>query len=101
MAKKKDIRRRFDREFKVQAVKMVIEEGLPVVEVAKRLNVNQTQIHNWKQEYLTTGEDAFPGKGHQRTEEEEIKRLKKKLADAEEERDILKKAVAIFSKKPE
>lgn len=101
MANRKDIRRRFDREFKVQAVKMVLEEGLPVVEVAKRLNVNQTQVHNWKQEYLTTGDEAFPGKGQQRSEENEIKRLKKKLADAEEERDILKKAVAIFSKKPE
>ena len=98
MIKKLKFRRKFDKEFKMQAIKMVLEEGIPVVEVAKKLEINQGQIHKWKQEYETAGPDAFPGKGHQAEAEEEIKRLKKKLADAEEERDILKKAVAIFSK---
>lgn len=102
MVKKHKFRRKFDKAFKLQAVKMVLDEGVPVIEVAKKLEVNQVQIHKWKQEYETAGEkDAFPGKGHQSAAEEEIRILKRKLADAEEERDILKKAVSIFSKTPE
>ena len=102
MVKKHKFRRKYDKAFKIQAVKMVLDEGIPVIEVAKKLEVNQMQIHKWKQEYEAAGEEeAFPGKGHQSSAEEEIRLLKKKLADAEEERDILKKAVGIFSKTSE
>jgi len=90
--------RKFDREFKVQAVKMVLEEGIPIVEVAKKLEVNQGQIHKWKKDYLDQGSQAFEKKSNRNPESEEIRRLKKKLADLEEEHEILKKAVAIFSK---
>lgn len=100
MVKRPKYRRKFDKEFKMQAIKMILEEHLPVVEIAKRLNINQTQIHNWKQEFQTHGPDSFPGKGRQTPEEEENRQLRKRLADAEEERDILKKALAIFSKTP-
>lgn len=99
MAPKRQFRRKFDPEFKIRAVKMVLEENLPIVEVARRLEVHQGQIIKWKNEYLQAGEqEAFPGKGHQKSQEEELKRLRKELADAQEERDILKKALAIFSK---
>ena len=97
MTKRAKFRRKFDTEFKVQAVKMILEDHLPVVEVAKRLNINQTQLHNWKQEFLEEGKNAFPGQGNLKKAEEELRQLRKRLADAEEERDILKKAVAIFS----
>lgn len=99
MAPKNKFRRKYDPEFKVQAVKMVLEQNLPIVEVARRLDLHQVQIMKWRQEYLQAGEkDAFPGKGHQKAHEEELKRLRKELVDAQEERDILKKALAIFSK---
>ena len=98
MTKTPKFHRKFDKEFKMQAIKMVLEEGNPIVEVVKKLEINQGQIHKWKQKYKADGPEAFPGKGHESEAEEEIKRLKKELADAEEERDILKKAVAIFSK---
>jgi transposase len=101
MTKRREYRRKFDKSFKMQAIKMLLEEHLPIVEIAKRLDVNQTQIHKWKQEFETHGKEAFPGKGRQTAEEEENRRLRKRLADAEEERDILKKALAIFSKAPE
>ena len=91
-------KRKFDRDFKLQAVKMVLEEHLPVNEVARRLNVSENQIHAWKHTFKESGPNSFPGKGRQSNESEEIRQLKKRLADAEEERDILKKAVAIFSK---
>jgi transposase len=98
MTKKYQPRRKFDREFKVQAVKMVLEERLPVYEVARRLNISENQLHAWKQTYKESGPDSFVGKGHLPHEAEEMRQLKKRLADAEEERDILKKALAIFSK---
>jgi transposase len=98
MAKKYQPRRKFDKEFKLQAVKMVLDEHLPVNEVACRLNISENQLHAWKSAYKSSGPDSFPGKGYQSREAEEIKRLQKRLADAEEERDILKKALAIFSK---
>ncbi|MCD4812394.1 transposase [bacterium] len=102
MVKKHKFRRKFDKAFKLQAVKMVLDEGIPVIEVAKKLEVNQVIIHRWKQEYEEMGEkESFPGKGHQSAAEEENRILKKKLADVEEERDILKKAVSIFSKTSE
>lgn len=93
-------RRKYDKEFKLQAVKMVLEDHLPVNEVARRLNISETLIHTWKQAYKVNTQDPFPGKGHQSSDDEEIRQLKKRLADAEEERDILKKALAIFSKTP-
>lgn len=93
--------RKFDREFKVQAVKMVLDEGIPIVEVARKLEVNQGQVHKWKKDYLDHGNQAFEKKSNRNPESEEIRRLKKKLANLEEEHEILKKAVAIFSKTPE
>jgi transposase len=57
-------------------------------------------MHRWKREYLEDIEEAFPGKGRMKPEEEEMRKLKKTLADVTEERDILKKALAIFSKHP-
>ncbi len=90
--------RKFDREFKIQAVKMVLEESIPIVEVAKKLEVNQGQIHKWKKDYLDHGTQAFEKKANRNPESEEVRRLKKKLANLEEEHEILKKAVAIFSK---
>jgi transposase len=101
MTKKYLPKRKFDKDFKLQAVKMVLEEHLPVNEVARRLNVSESLIHYWKQAYKKDGQDSFPGKGHQSNEIDEVRQLKKRLADAEEERDILKKALAIFSKTPE
>jgi transposase len=53
-------------------------------------------MHRWKQEYLQDEEHSFPGKGHMKPQEEEIFKLKKKIADLEEDRAILKKALAIL-----
>lgn len=98
MVQKSKFRRKYDSEFKIRAVKMVLEQHLPIVEVARRLDLHQGQIMKWRQEYLQAGEkDAFPGKGKQKSHEEELKKLRKELVDAQEERDILKKALAIFS----
>jgi len=95
------IRRVFTPEFKEEAVRLVFTEGHPVSEVSRDLDVAQTLIYKWKEQMETRGNGAFPGRGKSPAQEKEIRLLKKKLAIAEEERDILKKAVRIFSVMPE
>lgn len=93
-------RRSFDREFKKEVVHLVTEGGRKLSEVARDLDIHPNVIHRWKREHLGDTEDAFPGKGHMKPEAEEMRRIRKALADVTEERDILKKALAIFSKHP-
>jgi transposase len=94
-------RRSFTREFKVQAVRMVSEGGQRVSEVARDLELDPKLIRRWrealKQEKAQEVSEAFPGKGHLQPEPEELRRLQRENARLREEREILKKALAIFS----
>ena len=90
-------KKRFDREFKISAVKMVTEGGHKAAEVARSLGIHQNQLYSWKKKFSDNGDKAFPGKGHLT----ELAALRRKLRDVEMERDILKKAVGIFSKPTE
>ena len=92
--------RRYDRDFKEGAVRLVLEGGSSAREVAEDLGIHENMLRRWKQEYLRDREQSFPGKGHLRPHEEEILRLKRRIADLEQEREILKKALAIFSRHP-
>jgi len=93
-------RRKFDREFKEDAIRLIVDGGRPVREVARDLGIHENMLHRWKQEYLQDKEHSFPGKGHMKPHEEELFKLKRRIADLEEDRAILKKALAIFSKRP-
>jgi len=90
-------RRRYDRAFKVEAVRLVTQERRKVTEVARELGINPNQLHRWKRMLTEEGQSAFPGKGRLTPEQEELRCLRRQLADMTEERDILKKAMAIFS----
>jgi len=94
-------RKTYDKEFKLSAVKMVLEEGLSVAQVSRDLGINENSLHNWKKKYLEEKENAFPGKGRLKPEDEELRRLQKELKTVKMERDILKKAMAFFAKEPE
>ena len=96
----KRIRRKYDREFKIEAVKFVTERGTSIAEAARNLGIHENLLRTWKNKYLEDTADSFPGKGHLKPQDEQLWRLRKKLADVEQERDILKKALAIFSKEP-
>jgi len=96
----KRIRRKYDCEFKIEAVKLVTERGTSIAEAARNLGIHENLLRTWKKRYLADAKDSFPGKGHLKPSDEQMWRLRKKLADVEEERDILKKALAIFSKEP-
>jgi len=91
-------RKTYDKEFKLSAVKMIIEGGMSTAQVSRDLGVNENSLHNWKKKYLEDRENAFPGKGRMKPEDEEIRKLQKELRRVTMERDILKKAVAFFSK---
>ena len=96
----KDQRRKFDANFKREAVRLITTGGRRASVVARNLGISANLLHRWKKQYMEDPAYAFPGKGHLKPEDEELRRLKKQLADVTEERDILKKALAIFSKKP-
>ncbi len=88
-------RRRFDREFKRQAVRLASEEGQSMGQVARDLEIRPEMLRRWKKLFKADGERAFPGEG--RARDEELVRLRRELRRVTEEREILKKAVAIFS----
>jgi transposase len=98
-ASKTRTRRTFTREFKIEAVRMVTEGGHRLSEVARDLDLAPKLIRRWRSalEQEGAGSPAFPGKGHQKPEEEELRRLRRENARLQEEREILKKALAIFS----
>jgi transposase len=92
--------RMYDREFKLEAVRMASEPGVTAKEVEKRLGIGQGVLSRWKWQFTDDPKQAFPGKGHLKPEDEELRRLKRENERLRRERDILKKAVAIFSEDP-
>ena len=92
-------RRRYDREFKLEALRLVAG-GKRATEVARDLGVHVNLIYCWQKQLADDPEYAFPGHGKLKPQEEQLRRLERELADVKEERDILKKALAIFSKRP-
>jgi transposase len=93
-------RRKYDREFKLEAVRLSLEAGRTVAGVARDLGISANVLHVWRAKLKSEGSSAFPGKGHQGPEQEELRRLRRQLAEVTEERDILKKALAVFSRRP-
>ena len=96
-----EINRYFSREFKVNAVELVIEKKMSVRQVAEELDIHPTLLSIWKGKYLKLGEKAFKRKGRISPEKAEIRKLRKDLETVKEERAILKKAFATFSKEKE
>ena len=90
-------RKRYDRAFKVEAARLVREEGRSVASVARDLGIGENLLHRWKQQLVQQGDTAFVGTGNMSLEQAELRRLRRQLADVTEERNILKKAIAVFS----
>jgi len=92
-------RRSFSKEFKLEAVRLIIDEGRSISQVARDLEIRDTILGRWKQEYEQDQRNAFPGKGQLKSsEDDELRRLRRENKRLRMERDILKKAAAIFSK---
>jgi transposase len=92
--------KRYDKEFKIEAVRLASEPGNTQAGIERDLGIGQGIISRWKRELQKDGDLAFPGKGRQKPGDEELRRLKRENEKLRRERDILKKAVAIFSENP-
>jgi transposase len=94
-------RRVFTREFKKESVEYLLNSDKTASEIAAGLGIRSELLYRWKGEYLNNREHSFPGAGHMKNpEEEKVRDLERELRSIKEERDILKKALAIFSKTP-
>jgi transposase len=98
----KKSRRHFDEQFKADAVRLLTESSKPLSEVARDLGVGRSQLERWRKQ-LGKGKSpqvAFPGNGNLSAEKKELEELRRELARVKEEREILKKAMAVFSRRP-
>lgn len=94
-------RRKFSKQFKIDAVELTLKEEKTVKEIAEDLGIRVALLYRWRQNHLTAKEDAFPGTGHAKdAESERIRQLERQLRLVTEEREILKKACAVFMKTP-
>jgi transposase len=90
-------RRVYTAEFKAEAVKLVTEKGYSLAEAARSLGIHETLLRSWKLAVEKQGDQAFPGHGKLPPFEEEIRRLRAENQRLRAERDILKKATALFA----
>lgn len=92
-------RRRFDKQFKLDALRMIQESDRPVASIARDLGVHPNVLYRWREQFLADPDQAFPGKGKLKPEDEELRKLRREVENLKEERDILKKALAVFSRR--
>ena len=93
-------RKTYTREFKLQALRMLTDQGLSVAEVGRRHGVGENCLRNWRQAAREQGEAAFPGQGNPSPAEEELRRLRAEVQRLRAERDLLKTAAASFASPP-
>jgi transposase len=91
-------RRTFTREFKLEAVRLSMEDGKSGAEVARELGIHRNLLSKWRKEFLEDEEESFPGRGNLKASEAELERLRREVARLREDREILKKALVFFSK---
>jgi transposase len=95
-------RRQFTREFKLEAVRLVVEKGRKVSEVARDLGIRPDMLRTWKRQVESRSglspTDVFPGNGQLTSQDEEIRRLRRELEMARQENAFLKKAAAYFAR---
>ena len=90
-------RRKHSKEFKLEAVRLAAQPGSTVKETAENLGINANMLRTWKKQLTVDGDQAFPGNGRLKPDDEEIRKLRLELKRVREERDILKKATLFFA----
>lgn len=89
--------RTYDKAFKLSAIELY-RKGKSSIEICRDLGIPDSTFYGWLEKYNKSGEDSFSGSGRSKDSDKELIHLKKELAEAQLERDILKKALAIFSR---
>lgn len=92
-------RRSYTREYKLEVIKRSYED-IKISDLSRELGIGPSVIHRWRQQFARDTKTSFPGRGVEQLSEQdsELSRLRKEVANLKMERDILKKAVGIFSK---
>ena len=92
-------RPKYTKEFKLDALRMMQESHRPVAELARELGINKNMLYRWHHELVDDAKESFPGNGKLKDADSELLRLRRELETVTEERDILKKALAVFSRR--
>jgi transposase len=90
----------FTKELKLEAVQLVQKSGKPHAHIARDPGIAESTLHHWCKECAKAGAQAFPGSGNPPASEEEVRRLRRENEVLRQERDILQKALALFSRNP-
>lgn len=91
-------RRKFGREFKIEAVRLIKDRGVSVAQASRDLDVHENVLRKWVRDFVVDPGQAFPGHGQVKPEQLEIDRLRREVVKLKAERDILKKAAAYFAR---
>ena len=91
-------RKKYSKEFKLDAVSLVLDQGYNRAEAARSLGINSNMLSRWVLEQRTDGGQAFRGNGKLTPEQEEIRQLKNQVKNLTMEKEILKKATVFFAK---
>ena len=91
-------RKRYTREFKLEAVRLLEAGKKPPADLARELGIQRNQLYKWQEQLQVRGETAFPGKGRRAAPEAELARLQRENKRLQEENEILKKAARYFAR---
>ncbi len=94
-------RKTYTREFKLEAIRLAETSGRPVTQIERELGLSQGTIAHWRHQAQRNGDESFPGHGHLLPSEARLRQLERENAILRQERDILKKAIAVVSQKPQ
>ena len=91
-------RKKYSKEFKLETINLVLQQGYTINEVAANLGIHVSMINRWIREYRQSQQNAFKGNGSLSSEQQELRRLREENSKLKMERDILKKAAAFFAR---
>jgi transposase len=91
---------RYNKAFKLEAIRLATMGNSSIAQVASGLGIHVNTLYKRIKQFNADGDKAFPGSGNLKPEDEELRRLRKQVADLQEEVTILKKAMAYFAKNP-
>jgi transposase len=92
-------RKRYSREFKIEAVRLLLAGGRGLAQTARDLNINRTMLSGWRRQYLEDPEGAFRGRKRRKSPDKELEELRKEIEELREEREIPKKGLAYYGEK--
>ena len=91
---------KYSKEFKLETLELARSSAKTDSQLERELGLSPGSLYNWRKQQARAGDQAFPGKGRLKADEEYVRGLERELAIVQQERDILKKALAIFTRNP-